>query len=232
MNFKSVLNDVCCDDRIKNGILDIKNPDHVFVLQEYLTKIGFTINDVVDKTASLFEAGRFPDRQAYNKNGILVTFPTKEYRDRAINKGTHFAENPKKSQPNIFSTTSTDQSDDIKTQQEPVSSQPIDVELEKSAEVSKNVEKQKSPVEKKQDAAAVDYILTGETPLLNYSVDEAKRYGFYNKGMLWYNSDGILMGEQIYDELNNRSLIRLKKEALSSQVTTNDIQSLEQITIK
>jgi tRNA(Ser,Leu) C12 N-acetylase TAN1 len=226
MNFKSVLNDVCCDDRIKNGILDIKNPDHVFVLQEYLTKIGFTINDVVDKTASLFEAGRFPDRQAYNKNGILVTFPTKEYRDRAINKGTHFAENPKKSQPNIFSTTSTDQSDDIKTQQDPVSSQPIDVELEKSTEVSNDVEKQKSPVEKKQDAAAVDYILTGETPLVNYSVDEAKRYGFYNKGMLWYNSDGILMGEQIYDETVGKPYI-VEKSSLSGVVT----KSLKKIDI-
>ncbi len=29
MNFKSIINDVCCDSRIKNGVLDIKNADHV-----------------------------------------------------------------------------------------------------------------------------------------------------------------------------------------------------------
>jgi len=43
MNFKSVLNDVCCDSRIKNGTIDLKNEDHVFVLQEYLEKAGFDI---------------------------------------------------------------------------------------------------------------------------------------------------------------------------------------------
>ncbi len=102
MNFKSVLNDVCCDNRIKNGVIDLKNTDHVFVLQEYLENAGFDIETIVDKTAQLFEAGKFPDRQAYNKDGILVTFPNKEYRDRAINKGTHFAENPKKADTNIF----------------------------------------------------------------------------------------------------------------------------------
>ena len=102
MNFKSLVNEIGCDSRIKNGTLDLKNEDHVFVLQEYLEKAGYDINEIVEKTARLFEAGRFPERQAYNKDGILVTFPNKQYRDRAVTKGTHFAENPKKAQTNIF----------------------------------------------------------------------------------------------------------------------------------
>ncbi len=102
MNFKSLVNEIGCDSRIKNGTLDLKNEDHVIILQEYLENAGYDINKIVEKTAKLFEAGRFPERQAYNKDGILVTFPNKQYRDRAVTKGTHFAENPKKAQTNIF----------------------------------------------------------------------------------------------------------------------------------
>ena len=118
MNFKSLINDICCDSRIKNGTFDMTNTDHVFILQEYLEKYGNDINTIVDKTAVLFEAGRFPERQAYNKDGILVTFPSKEYRDRAVNKGTHFAENPKKAQANIFTEPPADVQSDKDTSKE------------------------------------------------------------------------------------------------------------------
>lgn len=40
------------------------------------------------------EEGKYPERQAYNKDGWLVTFPSKEYRDRAIQRGTHFTSDP------------------------------------------------------------------------------------------------------------------------------------------
>lgn len=201
MNFKSIINDVCCDSRIKNGVLDINNPDHVFILQEYLEKSGYGINEIVDRTATLFEAGRFPERQAYNKDGILVTFPSKEYRDRAVNKGTHFAENPKKVQSNIFnvpgdlSATDTDEQPD-EEKKDVVS---IDKEVQKDVE-SDNKKDERSPKAIKQDAIANVAILRGETPLVNYSVDEAKRYGFYNKGMIWFNNEGNLIGEQVFDE--------------------------------
>lgn len=206
MNFKSVLNDVCCDSRIKNGSVDLNNPDHVFVLQEYLEKAGFPINEIVNKTASLFEAGRFPERQAYNKDGILVTFPSKEYRDRAVNKGTHFAENPKKAQANIFAEPPADVQPE-----KPEGSVSIDSELNKDADDERlDTYKNRTPKEKVADAQAVDSILTGQTPLVNYSVDEAKRYGFYKKGTSWYNADGNLVGEQIFDESLNRPLIKSK----------------------
>ena len=208
MNFKSLVNEIGCDSRIKNGTLDLKNEDHVFVLQEYLEKAGYDINEIVEKTARLFEAGRFPERQAYNKDGILVTFPNKQYRDRAVNKGTHFAENPKKAQTNIFNTDS-EQGDGEQTSSEKSKSQPItlDQTLEKDIVSDKDTD-ERTPREKKQDAYGVEAILMGQTPLVNYSVDEAKTCGFYRKGLNWYDTEGSLIGEQVYDEQTKSSVIR------------------------
>jgi len=207
MNFKSLVNEICCDNRIKNGVLDLKNEDHVFILQEYLEKAGYNIDEIVEKTAKLFEAGRFPDRQAYNKDGILVTFPNKQYRDRAVNKGTHFAENPKKAQANIFKTDG-EQGTDVQSDSEPSDKEPatLDQTLDKDIEGDSGVDK-RTPAEKKQDAWGVEAILTGQTPLVNYSVDEAKSYGFYNKGFKWFDTNGNLIGEQIYDETISKNVI-------------------------
>jgi hypothetical protein len=212
MNFKSLINDICCDGRIKDGIFDIKNADHVFVLQEYLEKSGCDVNYVVDKTANLFEAGRFPERQAYNKDGILVTFPSKEYKDRAVNKGTHFAENPKKSDSNLFTTPPADikAGDTTDSIYAPDTEKQADVSVDQEL-ADKTVDTQKdtrTPSEKRVDSKGVESILIGQTPLVNYSVDEAKRYGFYSKGLKWYDTDGNLIGEQIFDEEINKSLIK------------------------
>ena len=204
MNFKSLINDICCDGRIKDGIFDFQNQEHVFVLQEYLEKAGCDVNYVVEKTANLFEAGRFPERQAYNKDGILVTFPSKEYKDRAVNKGTHFAENPKKSDANIFTTPPPD----VKAGGSEDSIYNADVEKPKDVSIDqelsdKNVDTQKddrTPNEKQVDSKGVEAILIGQTPLVNYSVDEAKKCGFYNKGFNWYNTEGEFIGEQAFDE--------------------------------
>jgi len=208
MNFKSLVNEIGCDSRIKNGTLDLKNEDHVFVLQEYLEKAGYDINEIVDKTARLFEAGRFPERQAYNKDGILVTFPNKQYRDRAVNKGTHFAENPKKAQTNIFTADAENgvgqQSPSGEDKKQPVT---LDQTLEKDIVGDKNTD-ERTPREKKQDAYGVEAILMGQTPLVNYSVDEAKKFGFYKKGMIWFNTEGQLIGEQVFDEYTKSPIIQ------------------------
>ena len=209
MNFRSIVNDICCDSRIKDGVLRLENPDHVFIVQEYLEKAGYSLNEIVDKTANLFEAGRFPDRQAYNKDGILVTFPSKEYRDRAVNKGTHFAENPKKAQSNIF-TTPGDLSSVGATEEKPEEkpdSVSIDKEVQKDVEADDGVDS-RTPKEKQQDAVANVAILKGQTPLVNYSVDEAIKYGFYRKGMLWFNTEGQLIGEQVFDEYTKSPIIQ------------------------
>lgn len=208
MNFKSLINDICCDSRIKNGTFDMTNTDHVFILQEYLEKYGNDINTIVDKTAILFEAGRFPERQAYNKDGILVTFPSKEYRDRAVNKGTHFAENPKKAQANIFTEPPADvQSDkDASKEDEKDVQVPIDQALDKK--IVDTDKDERTPKEKQQDAAAIQSVLIGQTPLVNYSVDEAKKFGFYKKGLEWFDTNGNLIGEQVYDEASKKPVIK------------------------
>ena len=209
MNFRSIVNDICCDSRIKDGVLRLENPDHVFIVQEYLEKAGYSLNEIVDKTANLFEAGRFPDRQAYNKDGILVTFPSKEYRDRAVNKGTHFAENPKKAQSNIFSTPGDLSS--VGTTEEKPKEKPdtvsVDKEVQKGVEADDRVDN-RTPKEKQQDAVANIAILQGQTPLVNYSVDEAIKYGFYRKGMIWFNTEGQLIGEQVFDEYTKSPIIQ------------------------
>ena len=207
MNFKSLVNEIGCDSRIKNGSLDLKNEEHVFVLQEYLEKAGYDINEIVEKTARLFEAGRFPERQAYNKDGILVTFPNKQYRDRAVNKGTHFVENPKKAQTNIFNSDDGNgvgqQSSSEKDKKEPATlDQTLDTDV-----VGNKATDERTPQEKKQDAYGVQAILTGHTPLVNYSVDEAKKFGFYKKGFNWYDTEGSFIGEQIYDDSQSKHII-------------------------
>lgn len=218
MNFRSIVNDICCDSRIKDGVLRLENAEHVFILQEYLEKAGYSVDEIVDKTANLFEAGRFPERQAYNKDGILVTFPSKEYRDRAVNKGTHFAENPKKSQSNIFTTPgdlSTAGATEEKPKEKP-DSVSIDKEVQKDVEADDNIDN-RTPKEKQQDAVANVAILQGQTPLVNYSVDEAIKYGFYKKGMMWYDSEGNLIGEQVFNEQHG-SIITINESLLSNVV--------------
>ena len=203
MKFKSIINDICCDHRIRNGIFDISNTDHVFILQEYLEKDGYELDDILNKTARLFEAGKFPERQAYNKNGILVTFPTKEYKSKAVDKGTHFVENPKKSKSNIFLTPDPESiynSDTTDTTTSDTSSDVVSIDSEVESTVDDGSSDTRTSDEKLQDGEVVKNILTTEPSQMNYSVDEAKNMGFYKKGFLWYNIDGKLIGEQIFDE--------------------------------
>lgn len=95
MTFTEIINEASCDNRIKDGILDIKNEEHILILEEYLIKYGYPIEKVVDKMSKYIKEGNYPERQAYNKDGVLVTFPSPEYKQRAIRKGTHFEKNPK-----------------------------------------------------------------------------------------------------------------------------------------
>jgi hypothetical protein len=95
-----ILRDISLDERINDGIFTIDNHEHILVLQEYLMSKGIDEKSVVEVTNKMLE-GKFPERQAYNKNGILVTFPTPEYKQRALQRGTHFEENPMKKEPNV-----------------------------------------------------------------------------------------------------------------------------------
>ena len=93
-----ILNDVCLDERIQDGVFRLENEEHMNVLRDYLGKHGVPSNEVININNKILE-GRFPERQAYNANGILCTFPTPEYKQRAIAKGTHFEKNPNPQSP-------------------------------------------------------------------------------------------------------------------------------------
>ncbi len=100
---ENILNELCIDERIDGGIFLIENQDHLTVLQEYLEKAGVEPNEAISLRNKITEKlGKFPDRQAYNKMGLLVTFPTPEYKKRAIDRGTHSEQDPTKQNPNIY----------------------------------------------------------------------------------------------------------------------------------
>ena len=92
---ENVILDCESDDRISSGVFDIHNADHLAVFVERSVRFGLTeeiAENLLD--TAMFAEGKHPDRQAYNKEGWLVTFPSKEYRDAAIKKGTHAISDP------------------------------------------------------------------------------------------------------------------------------------------
>ncbi len=89
-----ILSEVCLDSRIPDGIFKLDENVHVEALRElFVDKWGLTLENAVELTNAMLE-GRFPERQAYNKDGILVTFPTPKHKAKALAKGTHFDKNP------------------------------------------------------------------------------------------------------------------------------------------
>jgi len=88
-----VFNEVCLDERITDGIFQMENATHMDALRDYFLKKGVNREAAVNVTNRMVE-GKYPERQAYNKDGILVTFPTPQHKARAIARGTHFEKNP------------------------------------------------------------------------------------------------------------------------------------------
>lgn len=92
--------------RSENGLVsDITNEENIQSLYEVCLNTGLSeihSLNLVNEMVLILEKGKHPERQAYNKNGLLVTFPTPEYKQRAIQKGTHFEINPKSQQSNLF----------------------------------------------------------------------------------------------------------------------------------
>jgi hypothetical protein len=85
--------DVCANPLVENGTFDPNNNEHMFLLMETLD--GNLEEEYISKAISALRCeGKHPERQAYNKEGWLVTFPSKEYRDAAIKKGTHSLSDP------------------------------------------------------------------------------------------------------------------------------------------
>lgn len=198
MNLKQIfleaLEKSSTDNSIENGIFDISKQEHIEILRGHLLESSIdskTVNQYLNKMLE----GRYPDRQAYNLNGILVTFPTPEYKQKAIERGSHFEQNPRKGQANVFS------GDEQPTQQsgqptqqsgqqiefEPTQPQQIQQTQQQEPQTPKSDDRTSD--EKEQDAVAIEKALTTE-----YTLEEALRFGFYNKKNKWYDSSGDFIG--------------------------------------
>ena len=198
MNLKQIfleaLEKANTDNSIESGIFDISKQEHIEILRGHLLESNVdskTVNQYLNKMLE----GRYPDRQAYNVNGILVTFPTPEYKQKAIERGSHFEQNPKKGQANVFS------GDEQPEQPEQPSGQPSSQQIEFEPTQPQQIQQtqqqepqtpksdDRTPDEKEQDAVAIEKSLTTE-----YTLEEALKYGFYNKKNKWYDSSGDFIG--------------------------------------
>ena len=88
-----VFNEVCLDERITDGVFKMEEATHMDALRECFLAKGVPREAAIAVTNRMVE-GKYPERQAYNKDGILVTFPTPQHKARAIARGTHFEKNP------------------------------------------------------------------------------------------------------------------------------------------
>lgn len=191
MNLKQIfleaLEKANTDNSIESGIFDISKQEHIEILRGHLLESNIdskTVNQYLNKMLE----GRYPDRQAYNVNGILVTFPTPEYKQKAIERGSHFEQNPRKGQANVFS--GDEQPEQPSGQQiefEPTQPQQIQQTQQQEPQTPKSDDR--TPDEKEQDAVAIEKSLTTE-----YTLEEALKYGFYNKKNKWYDSSGDFIG--------------------------------------
>jgi hypothetical protein len=90
-----LLLEVALDSRVESGIVNIKNYSHLEILGEHMFDMGLSSTVVASLINELvIQDGKYPDRQAYNKDGWLVTFPSAEYMQAAIKKGTHYKSDP------------------------------------------------------------------------------------------------------------------------------------------
>ena len=92
---EDIILETSLDSRIDEGIFDVYNLDHLDVMGQHMEAHGMDkslIQEIIERVVQ--SEGKYPERQAYNKDGWLVTFPSKEYRDIAIKKGTHSIADP------------------------------------------------------------------------------------------------------------------------------------------
>lgn len=219
-NVSELLSELCLDRRVDDGIFDIFNNDHMEVLREKLSEMGIPKTEVVELANKVIE-GKYPERQAYNSKGILVTFPNPEYKQRAIKRGTHFEEDPTKGQTNL------DFNAPAQPVQEPTSPNEKPIEIEPGAQQSnQQVQGQipmqgqdgsstggsagsqtddlatRSPEQKEKDAAEVEKILTTE-----FTLEEAKANNWIRNKNRWYNADGQLVGYEWYNVNEQKTTI-------------------------
>jgi hypothetical protein len=89
-----IISEASLDARIPSGVIDLKNVDHIQVIAERIYDACENEQVVSEFLNNFINEGKYPERQAFNKDGWLVTFPSKEYRDAALKKGTHSISDP------------------------------------------------------------------------------------------------------------------------------------------
>ena len=215
-NVSELLSELCLDRRVDDGIFDIFNNDHMDILREKLSEMGIPKGEVVELANKVIE-GKYPERQAYNSKGILVTFPNPEYKQRAIKRGTHFEEDPTKGQTNL------DFNAPAQPVQEPTSPNEKPIEIEPGAQQpSQQTQGQvpsqgqagispgsqtddlatRSPDQKEKDAAEVEKILTTE-----FTLEEAATHNWIRNKNRWYNAEGQLVGYEWYNVDSHKTTI-------------------------
>ena len=90
----SIITEASLDSRIPNGVVNLENTEHIQVVAEAMYDACEDENIVNEFVESFVGEGKHPDRQAYNKDGWLVTFPSAQYKQAAIKKGTHYPSDP------------------------------------------------------------------------------------------------------------------------------------------
>lgn len=217
-NVSELLSELCLDRRVDDGIFDIFNNDHMEILREKLYEMGIPNGEVVELANKVIE-GKYPERQAYNSKGILVTFPNPEYKQRAIKRRTHFEEDPTKGQTNL------DFNAPAQPVQEPTSPNEKPIEIEPGAQQpNQQIQGQdpmqggstagsstgsqtddlatRSPDQKEKDAAEIEKILTTE-----FTLEEAASNNWIRSKNRWYNADSQLVGYEWYNVNSHKTTI-------------------------
>jgi len=222
------LNKISLDERITDGIFEITNNDHLDIFQEYLEKMGATTDESIEFRNKMIE-GKHPERQAYNTNGILVTFPTPEYKQRALQRGTHFEKNPKAGQSNLKFTPQGSVKAPPAPTPPPAPAAPVAPAAVPTTEPAPAApaapvappppkvvttpvlvlpaEEIKRREEEETKAAQSEYVEKILSTEGSYTLQEAKNLNFYKKGNNWFSPDGEYVGTQTYDEHKDVVLI-------------------------
>ena len=208
---------------------NIKSYDDLEHFESFLFESGYINNFDRTKLNKLLESsnipyivteGKYPERQAYNADGLLVTFPTPEYKQRAIARGTHFEKNPKAGQAApIFQQPAQPTAQPQQPQQaEPQPStklEPADLVTQPAAEekpLEAEPEEEKdtrTPEEKKQDAQVVQNILSSAPA----SIDITKNYPNLEENSViefkgvFYDNKGQYIGKKWVCETTGKTYI-------------------------
>ena len=196
-----ILDEVAIDPRLKTGIFDVSNNEHLSIYREYLINSGISENHAIGASNILAEAGKFPERQAYNKDGLLVTFTSPEHKQRALARGSHFEQNPKKDQVNIFANPQAPTQAPVPGQTPAPAPAPATAPVATQQPTQPDIDT-RTPEQKQNDAAAIDKMLKSE-----YTLKEALDFGFYCKENVWYDSDGKRMGKLWYIDNTGKQII-------------------------